>query len=118
MTEKLKVSREVADAIEKLSRNDVSTDRWLKMHSNGEWGSAEKRPLNTLSLEEFARALIVGYEAELTPHEIIKADYENVLNHRKTTHNDYKERFFDGYLVGVEDTLATLGITIKGVNDI
>ena len=35
MTEKLKVSREVADVLDRLSREDISTNAWIKMHSAG-----------------------------------------------------------------------------------
>lgn len=117
MTEKLKVSREVADAIEYiktlnsiediLANHSIDDDVWVR----------EAKVVNDLSLTELATALIVGYEVRMTPHEVIKADYENALKHRNTTHNDYKERFFDGYLEGVENTLAALNIKIKGVND-
>ena len=122
MTEKLKVSREVAEAIE-AAKKDMDDELLLIYHAEGRvtsesfWAAKKLVQLNQLSPYQLAIALIIGYEVEPTPHEIIKADYENALNHRKTTHNDYRERFFDGYLVGVEDTLATLGIAIEGVND-
>lgn len=117
MTEKLKVSREVAEALEKLNRKELSTSTWLEMHSHKKWESAEKAPLNTLSLEEFATALIVGYETEMTPHELIAEDYKDVLRKRDATFDSHKERFFDGYTLGIETTLEYLKITVEGVND-
>ena len=131
MTEKLKVSREVADAIEKyihywikeLGKTEevkallVSSHNELKYKGWDAYQDGAYKAMEGISTFDLMQALVNGYEVELTPHEIIKADYESALNHRKTTHNDYKERFFDGYLVGVEETLATLDITIKGVND-
>ena len=118
----MKVSREVADAIERIKAKFdfeeiiASYVRAKDIDTNYEWGGCHK-PLNTLEIEELATALLVGYEVEMTPYEIIKADYGKALNPRINTPNDYKERFFDGYMSGVEDTLNTLGITIKGVND-
>lgn len=113
MTEKMKVSREVADVLDSLNRADLSTDTWLKMHSGGEWRSVKSKPLNTLSLEEFARALIVGYEVEKTPHEVIAVKYN-------TSQDDYVYNqcpHSEGFAEGIEFTLNTLGITVKGVND-
>lgn len=113
MTEKLKVSCEVADVLDSLNRKDLSTDTWIRMHSEGEWVSVKNKPLNALSLEEFATALIVGYEVEMTPHEVIATEYiasrQDWVNHR------YFNR--KGFAEGIEFTLNTLGITVKGVND-
>lgn len=120
MTEKLKVSREVADVLDGLNRKDLNTDTWLKMHSEGEWVSAKCKPLNTLSLEEFARALINGYEVEMTPHELIQKAYKksNVKRGVSVGLNDMiLAGAENGFMNGVEFTLNTLGIKIKGVND-
>lgn len=113
MTEKLKVSREVADVLDRLSREDISAGAWIKMHSQGEWVSAKSKPLNTLSLEEFATALIVGYEVEMTPHEVIATEY--IASEQDWLNNKYFNR--NGFAEGIEFTLNTLGITVKGVND-
>lgn len=117
MTEKLKVSREVADVLDGLNRKDLNTDTWLKMHSEGEWVSAKNKPLNTLSLEEFARALINGYEVEMTPHEQIATIYNH--HYSKFHHVEHKaEKYFSkGYVKGIRFTLEKLDITIEGVND-
>lgn len=117
MTEKLKVSREVADILDSLNRADLSADRWLRMHSEGEWVSAKSKPLNTLSLEEFATALIVGYEVEVTPHEEIEAIYKYHYPKSRDGENSSQKYFSKGYVKGVKMTLEKLGITIEGVND-
>ena len=113
MTEKLKVSREVADVLDSLNRKDISTDAWIKMHSEGEWALAKNKPLNTLSLEEFATALIVGYEVGMTPHEIINSKYNTSQQDWVNNKNFHSK----GFAEGIEFTLNTLGITVKGVND-
>ena len=117
MTEKLKVSREVADVLDRLSREDISTNAWIKMHSAGGWVSAKSKPLNTLSLEEFARALIVGYEVEKTPGEIIKAEYQKAADERKNSEDDYRRQYLGGYQYGVQETLRVLELIVEGVND-
>ncbi|MFD2869850.1 hypothetical protein ACFSY7_15260 [Kurthia populi] len=111
MTEKLKVSREVADVLDSLNRKDLSTDTWIRMHSEGEWVSVKNKPLNTLSLEEFATALIVGYEVEMTPHEVIASEY--VTRQQDWINNMHLHS--KGFVEGIEFTLNTLGITVEGV---
>ena len=117
MTEKLKVTKEVAKVLENLNRKELSTSTWLEMHSYKKWESAEKAPLNTLSLEEFATALIAGYEVEMTPHERIKGEYKL----RKVAATEAVslpgERYNEGFTDGIEFALNTLGITVEGVND-
>ena len=120
MTEKLKVSREVADSLAYLKEVECSFEDAIDACNGTGWNNFNDErvsALSSLTTKELATALIVGYEVEMTPHEIIKADYEKALNRRKTNHSNYKEWFSHGYLVAVEDTLATLGITIEGVND-
>ena len=107
MTEKLKVSRAIADAMEKLS--DLDASQILMAHSiEGGWPQ-KTNALNELSMEQLATALIVGYEVEMTPHEEIAKGY-----------NEYfigEDKYCEGYADGIEFTLNILGITVKGVND-
>ena len=114
MTEKLKVSREVADAIESLNRNSFTVSTNIQCHADNGWKSAVRAPLNMLSLEELATALIVGYEVELTPHEVIERQFCDCLGCEGLG----EDRLYDdGFADGIEFTLNTLGITVKGVND-
>ena len=118
MTEKLKVSREVADAIEKLS--DLDASQILMAHSiEGGWPQ-KTNALNELSMEQLATALIAGYEVEMTSHERIMKAY----NAAKRTKNGNFARIDDatycyhsGVMAGITTALDTLGIKIKGVND-
>lgn len=119
MTEKLKVSREVADVLDSLNRKDISTDAWLKMHLEGEWVSA-KKPLNTLSLEEFATALIVGYEVEMTPREYVTKHYNIAKRNKKESleKGDIESAMLNrGVMAGIKRTLRAFQITVEGVND-
>lgn len=114
MTEKLKVSREVADAIEYIKtlnsineiliNHAIADDAWIR----------KAEAVNNLSIGELATVLIVGYEVEMTPHEIINSRYN-------TSQQDWvnnKHFHSKGFAEGIEFTLNTLGITIEGVNDI
>lgn len=113
MAEKLKVSREVAEVLENLNRKELNTSTWLEMHSHKKWESAEKAPLNTLSLEEFATALIVGYEVEMTPHERIAAEY--IASQKDWVNNGHLHS--KGFAEGIKFTLNAQNIKVEGVND-
>ena len=114
MTEKLKVNHDIANALNHMPV-ELSTSEILKLHADNpyDWYN-ELKPLMDLKLEELATALIIGYEVELTPHEIINSRYN-------TSQQDWvnnKHFHSKGFAEGIEFTLNTLGITIEGVNDI
>lgn len=120
MVEKLKVSREVADAIEYIKTLN-SIEDILANHSIGDdaW-VREAKVVNDLSLTELATALIVGYEVEMTPHEEIAKEYANAKAEESLGYvlKDELLAFRNlGVVKGIEFTLNTLGITVKGVND-
>lgn len=116
MTEKLKVSREVADAIE-AARKSMSDEALLTYHAEGIvtsesfWAAKEIAALNQLSPYQLATALIVGYEVELTPHEVIASEY--VTRQQDWINNMHLHS--KGFVEGIEFTLNTLGITVEGV---
>lgn len=114
MVEKLKVSREVADAIEKLS--DLDASQILMAHAIGGWPQ-KTNLLSELSMEQLATALIVGYEVEMTPHEEIAVIYKHHYPKSKVVPGSTEKYFSKGYVKGIKFTLERLGITIEGVND-
>ena len=74
MTEKLKVSREVADAIEYLGKVGCDFEEAMELHVSTGWSNfSDERviALDGLTSRELATALIVCYEVEMTPHEMI-----------------------------------------------
>lgn len=118
MVEILKVSREVADAIEKLS--DLDASQILMAHTIGGW-SQKTNALSELSMEQLATALIVGYEVAMTPHEEIAKEYKYAEQEKDACFNASDENLAyenQGIMSGIEFTLNKLGITIEGVNDI
>ncbi|WP_145990725.1 hypothetical protein [Planomicrobium sp. MB-3u-38] len=58
--EKVKLTKEQADAIE--NRSDVESA--LNYHATTKWTDKRNESLNRLTLEQFARALLIGYEIE------------------------------------------------------
>lgn len=122
MTQKMKVSREVAVAIE-AARKSRSDEALLTYHAEviltGESFFAEKEiaTLNQLSSYQLATILIVGYEVEMTPAEIINSKYQKAADERKKSEDDYRIQYLGGYQYGVQETLRVLEIIVEGVND-
>lgn len=115
MTEKLKVNHDIANALNHMPV-ELSTSEILKLHADNpyDWYN-ELKPLMDLKLEELATALIIGYEVELTPHEVIERRFYDCLGCEGLG----EDRLYDdGFADGIKFTLNTLGITIEGVNDI
>lgn len=83
MTEKIKLTKEQSNGLEVIKKL-YSIDNILKTHAKaneGAWiGTAAN--VNDLSLSDLATALIVGYEVEMTPGEIIKAEYQKAADER------------------------------------
>ncbi|MED0759107.1 hypothetical protein P4S93_18305 [Aneurinibacillus thermoaerophilus] len=113
--EKVKLTKAQADALEiakslKAYQNDISSLLIAHIsHSGGECWAKEMglHPLNHLDVETFARAVIVGYEVEMTPEEKVREKYESV---------DPWETYGNAYRQAIRDTLNILGIKIEGVN--
>lgn len=125
MTEKLKVSREVADAIE-AARKSMSDEALLTYHAEGIvtsesfWVAKEIAALNQLSPYQLATALLVGYEAEMTPHEYVTKHYNIAKRNRKESleKGDRESAMLNrGVMVGIKRTLRAFQITVEGVNN-
>jgi hypothetical protein len=115
MTEKVKVSREVAEAIEYLLNHEhygYTKEKLLLTHAEMErfpkrtW--ADNSALNNVELLDLAAMIVNGYEVEQTPEEIIKEKYEELFDYEPID-RACKDSF--------RFILDTLGIKIKGVND-
>lgn len=120
MTEKLKVSREVANAIEYIGKVECDFEEVMELHVSKEWiNFSDERviALCGLTSRELATALIVGYEVEKTPAEIIKAEYQKAADERKKSEDDYRIQYLGGYQYGVQETLRVLELIVEGVND-
>lgn len=116
MTEKVNVSQEVADALVYLEQAGYDFTAAMEIQISAGWEDYEDEnvlPLNNITAEAFAIALINGYEVEMTPHEVIAT--EHIASQQAWVNN--KHFHSKGFAEGIEFTLDTLGIKIKGVND-
>ncbi|WP_342504228.1 hypothetical protein [Lysinibacillus sp. FSL L8-0126] len=111
---KVKVSQEVADALDYVTRN-FSNEAIIDAHvrcPNG-WHMDENKALKGLDLDVLCQALYNGYTAEKTPDEKV-LEYFNV----------YRNKILDGTATpteelvaqAIETTCILLNAKIKGVN--
>src|SRR5699024_10052949 len=63
MSEKVKLTKEQAEAIEYIRENSIDAN--MNLQINGGWDD-KRSVLGSLSLDEFIRALYIGYEVEET----------------------------------------------------
>lgn len=114
--EKIMVTKEVAEAIEYLreSYEEYRDDsNFIKSHvmcvtsvSEARWGR-NVMVLNDVDIVTFAKIVLIGYEVEKTPEEIIKEKYEELSDYEPLD-RACKDSF--------RFVLDTLGIHIEGVN--
>ncbi|WP_338465137.1 hypothetical protein [Shouchella rhizosphaerae] len=107
-TEPLVLTKEQAEAIQTLNRLSGGKDEVLKQKALGRVWGRDLACIDSLSLDELARALYVGYEIEKTQEERYEDVREAYLD--SIGHANFEER--DAILL----TLDLLGITIEGVN--
>ncbi|MGG0663435.1 hypothetical protein ABE042_04925 [Viridibacillus arvi] len=129
MSEKVKVSKEVAEIIaDKINKfgkqmliiNHAScfTDMGELIEENA-W-IKESKPLNNVSVEDLAKALYIGYQVEQTPEEKL-IEYFNLL---RRTPEEIKKAEIEGDMIPglsseqvvVINTLNFLSHKVKGVN--
>ncbi|SDJ62120.1 DUF1642 domain-containing protein [Paenibacillus naphthalenovorans] len=107
MSEKVKLPREVAEAIERFRNIGCDNASIIYTFASGE----DKNNIDFANyaadnFDTLLQALVNGYEVEQTPEEIIKHLYDNMFSPNQ-----------DAYRNGMIDTLNALNIKIKGVND-
>jgi len=118
LTEKIKVSKEVAEAIEFFGKAGEHT--WYNTVLMGvacaQSGFPSSTPAHLLGSEytlyELAEILVNGYEVELTPHEKIHEMYKEA---HEGAHGQRNIRFHEGVAYGVFETLKALGEKVEGI---
>lgn len=115
---KLMVTKEVAEAIEEMERNYISVGLTLKFHAtHGLTG--KYAPMQTLDIEDLAKALIVGYTVEKSPEDKVREYYNRCRANRveaEVNGRTHRATHWDGQAIGASITLDILGISVKGVN--
>lgn len=110
--EKVKVTKEVAQAIEALRKEQRSDENILRVLAdpNNGWAGEKSKVLNTTPFDLVAKALYIGYEIKKTPEEELAESYR--FNYLIEGQDDENRAFANGIRYAVN----TLGISIKGVN--
>lgn len=102
MTDKVKLPKEVFDALNQAKDDQEFTDAEIVARSVEKgWLFTKNKPLNDFDPDVIMKALVVGYEPEKTPEEQIKQLYH---------HGDKATDFFKGYKIGIRDALSTHNI--------
>ncbi|MGY3188743.1 hypothetical protein [Lysinibacillus sp. TE18511] len=120
---KVKVSKEVAEALDgALMKFDGSKGKLLETHVRTKtevgvnWTEylfcGTNAPLDTLSTNEMAIALYVGYEVEKAPEEMVAEQYRSRRRLYDTFGND--EDY--GAMEGIEFVAKAYGLKIEGVD--
>lgn len=109
MNEKVKLPKAVCDALDWAKSYDVPNELILKRVLNGYAIENELKPLLQRDFDIIMRALVLGYELEMTPEEQIKEKY-NYYNKNKT-------QYTYGYHKGVQDALRIHGIEYDWLED-
>lgn len=112
MLGKVTITKEQAQELENALR-EYGFDEIMSKHVSDGWIRVGTRNLNFLDTEKLARACIVGYEIERTPHEKARAVYEH--------YRDCGESYEPSYtgidvMEAIEDVLDALGEKVEGVN--
>lgn len=121
MSEKVKVSREVAEAIENIrcfipEYGYTATIRQFEKKDKVDSNFVKCRKFFNEDATKFIRALLGEYEVAETPEDIILRDFLIEKKFSKERYGDASIRS-QGYVSGIRETLNTLGIKIKGIND-
>lgn len=127
MSEKVKVSRGIAEAIEyEIERLKDCTTLSTKAIKNlilqdsiNHTHRGKAKELNDIATFDLAEMLINGYEIEYTPEEKIRDLYKkHSEKHLKyiRENNNFDLRYHQGYVFGMYEALEILGKKIDGVN--
>lgn len=100
MSEKVKLPKEVCDALDSITTY-AEDGEIVHLVYTGACDTWDTQRLSKVDPNTIMRALVLGYELELTPEEQIKQLY---------VHGDKVTEFFKGYKSGIIDALQTHGI--------
>lgn len=132
MTEKIKVSQGIANVIDRyITRNiknyelslESAMEDLIVCHPNIDWEDyldGEFGELENITTYDLMQVLVLGYEVETTPEDIIRNRWNSISDSSVVAKklND-KESLYrcNGIKDGIETTLNALNIKIKGIND-
>jgi hypothetical protein len=112
------IPHEVADAIEILRSAGRDNESLIYEVINPTRGYNDTLThLRSIPFDTLMRALLDGYERELTEEEAREQAYAYLRMMYACHYDEACEAYSDGYCDGVEYTLNTLGIVIPGINN-
>lgn len=102
MTEKVKLPKEVCDALDACKNNHLSNVDIIEFNIRKIFKHKDDSLLNLVNTDLLMEALVLGYEPELTAEEQIKKDFFSI--HCTNSEHDY------GYRQGIRSALRIHGI--------
>ena len=122
MTSKIEVPKNVADALEDVTRHNGCDEVYDMVKDIVDGEGTTWHAVHTIarhfehSMNELMQALVNGWEVEVHPHDRIRAMHN--FEYQRSLDENYQESVEGGAKVeAIEDVLDILGITIEGVND-
>ena len=119
MTEKIRVSHEVAEAIEFQLTRRSPEELLTRVIEHKEFGGSfvlRSKVLNALSISEIARILYVGYEVEETPEEKWSRRYKQTVDCLAFPIADDVRDLLEKEKRTIESMVRDFGLKIEGVN--
>jgi len=115
--EKVKVSREVAEAIERVKAECESVEVVIKHLSLNDDSQSDYKILSDIPFKVLISALVNGYETEMTPEQSVVKLFKESLEKYRDAQSRIDLDYFDGFTDGIREVLDLLNIKIEGVND-
>lgn len=115
---KVTVTKEVAEALAIHAKSGVSVRTMLRHNVHGDLYGVYA-PLQTMHVEELAKALLIGYTVEKSPEDKVREYYDrckSTYTYTSCGGSMVAASFKNGQMVGASITLDILGIKIEGVN--
>ena len=120
--EKVKLPREVAEAIEYLCEKESSNYKvahrvFYSMRGEPDYPGQIVYEYFNGDMDELIKVLINGYEIEQTPEDALRMYYDHCEKKKSQAvfTPEYKE--YLGKIIGIRMALKILGIKIEGIND-
>lgn len=119
--EKVKLPREVVEAIKEFRRCEETTADIITAVFNGADSKAafilRKFSKDDGRFEDLLHALINGYAVEQTPEDKVRDHFNQLQKDLLETHPENDNRFYlDGQMRGIAKALDMLNVKIEGVN--
>jgi hypothetical protein len=120
--EKVRLPREVAEAIEYLCEKESSNYKvahrvFYSMRGEPDYPGQIVYEYFNGDMDELIKVLINGYEIEQTPEDVLRMYYDHFEKKKSQSvfTPEYKE--YLGKIIGIRMALRILGIKIEGIND-